>query len=103
MGEILERKSREKGEEWRKYEFGKYVGVMSILMYEPINQQSEVKKGPGERRGGRGPWRICSGLRTEVKLSSRTMGFCVPLCYLYLNIFSNFSFLCLHTAVFSRK
>lgn len=74
-------------EERKNEEFGKYVGVMSILMYDSINQQSAVSTGGREREGGRGPWRICSGLRMEVKLSSRTMGFCVPLCYLYLRIF----------------
>lgn len=90
-GEKLERK---KG--GRKGEFGKYVGVMSILMYDSINQQSAVSRGGRGRKGGRGPWRICLGLRMEVKLSSRTMGFCVLLCYLYLSIFSYFSCLCLY-------
>lgn len=47
-----------------------------------------------QRRERRGPWRICLGLRMEVKLSSKTMGFCVLLCHLYLRLFffSYFSF-----------
>lgn len=94
-------REKERGE--KQGEFGKYVGVMSILMYDSINQQSAVNKGGRERKGGRGPWRICSGLRTEVKLSGRTMGFCVPLCYLYCSIFSYFSFLCLYIQSVSPK
>lgn len=92
--EKLTGKKLERKKVGRKGEFGKYVGVMSILMYDSINQQSAVNRGGRGRKGGRGPWRICLGLRTEVKLFSRTMGFCVPLCYLYLSIFSYFSFPC---------
>lgn len=40
-----------------------------------------------QRRERGGPWRICLGLRMEVKLSSKTMGFCVLLCHLYLRTF----------------
>lgn len=45
-------------------------------------------EGKGRRgEGGGGPWRICLGLRMEVKLSGRTMGSCVLLRRLYLGIF----------------
>lgn len=77
---------------------------MSIIMYDSINQQSAVNKRGRERKVGRGPWRFCLGLRMEVKLSSRTMGFCVPLCYLYLSSSQLFQLpLALHIKCFIPK
>ena len=55
---------------------------MSILMYDSINQQS-VENLLGPQDGG--------------KTSSRTMGFCVPLRYLYDCMFSYFSCLGLNS------
>jgi len=85
------RKKKKKNEE-----FGKHVGVMRIWMYDSINQQPAENEGVGETGGGRGgSVEIGLDFGTEVKLSSRTIGSCVPLCYLYPSIFSYSSFLCL--------
>lgn len=74
---------------------------MSILMYDSINQQSAVNKAGRERKRRE---RSMENLhRPQDGGKARTMGFCVPLCYLYLSIFSYFSFLCLYIQSASSK
>lgn len=91
-----EKQEQEGKKKKKNEEFGKHVGVMRIWMYDSINQQPAENEGVGETGGGRGgSVEIGLDFGTEVKLSSRTIGSCVPLCYLSPSIFSYSSFLCL--------
>lgn len=64
------------------------MGVMSILMYDPINQQSEVKKGTGREKGRERSMENLPGPQDRGKAIQQNNGLLCPHSATSISIFS---------------